>query len=345
MLAIALLTLLALLFLFFTPQESQGRMAVEDGFIGSGSYAIAEKTKDGSVLYFGHFDRRPTLAIRSNGRLSNPFIINSTRILIVERTSPTAPNFRLLETKVGEGEVACVRLVESTEYIGNPIVLDHAGSEEFLFLSGDYNPAASGSPVSSYRVSRLKDGKVTFLSGPTFLPLGRLAQIGDTRFIAVATYIQYMNRASIDLSDRNHLVDLQIGESGVEAAPVDLPPGSIGAANLVTSAPKIGLIFVSWTEFQGGRRSYVSVIDYAGKELVGTYPLPKGRDYGAFFAESSVDGRYTARALSVQRVETDRSAVILSEFSDGQLESESEIDLRPEMVLDTESCSPAQSRI
>ena len=333
---------LAILLLSKMTELPPQSLFVEDGHIGSGHYAVAKRGASGDSLFFGPVDGSPSLEVRSQGSLSDPFIIDPSRFLVVEQSTGKTPDFRLLEIEISGASISCRRLVESKKYIGNPIVPKGPRSGDILFFSGRYNPDASGPSVSSFRMVMLRDGKVSFFSGPTFLSIGRLAQIGDQRFFATSFEIQFKDRPNVDLEHSSNLVDIRLDGTKLEATPLAVLEKPLEDVTAITSSVKAELAFIMWYEIKYGVQAYISIIQSSGYKELERVVLPKGRNYSSLFADSPSGDPLKAHILSVDEEVEGRDGVFtISEFSGKGLINERVVNLKAAMSMDTASCSAA----
>lgn len=326
-----------------TGQPLQGPR-VNDGFIASGHYVVVEdKPSGGDTLYVGSVDGKSSLAFHSKGGLWNPFIVDSNRVLVVEAIDGPGLNFRLLDIHFVGTSISCRRLVESKQYIGYPIVPHGRRSDEVWFFSGEFNPDAAGIPVHKHQLTVVKDGKVNLFDGPTFLTIGRPAQIEGQRFLAPSPIIQFDATNVADLIDKTWLVDIQVDGMKINARPVGFLKSPITNVSGVSSQMEGGDVFVLSYLFENGVQGYVHHISLSGKDHMETSYLPQMRNYSGVFSDSLEDGRITMQILSVdENIKGKDGVLMISDFVDGRLVNDRQIKLEAGKEFYTTDCSSTE---
>lgn len=324
------------------PTQPKDWLEVSQSHIASGHYAIVKHSPNsGDTLFFGSTDGKSLRAIKSSGDLFDPFIVNPSQMLVVEYDYESEREFRLLEIKFDGNSISCNQLITSLRLIGSPIVPRGARSNEVWFFSGEINPNDSGTPSKFLQLSVIRDGKVAFLRGPSFRRIGRLAQVGDERFLLPAASIASATNELTKLSNGTSLADIRVDGEKLEAKPVAPLRNLMGNVAQVSSQPEADDIFVLSHNFIGEVLYYVSRISLSGEFPDETISLPAGRRYSGFFLNSIVGGASNYSTMYVDSITGGADGrITISDFYNWKLINDRQVEVLRSEDSKTSSCKP-----
>lgn len=315
------------------------RIYVESGFVGDHHYAVTSGRGRGSTLYFGPLNGASQLAVQSSGDLSGPFIVNQNRLLVAEQLQVGTPNFRILQVTLSGTDVSCSILMSSERYLGYPILSTASKPNRLFFLSGDYNPEASGPSVVAHAITTLRGERPFVFEGPTFVSIDRLGQVSSDRFIASSFgYLISDNKGSGN-APLSSVLDIRLMGDKLTVMPFyRFGPDGV-SAEAVTSAGDGDTAYIIWSDSTMNDNMSVSSVSIATGVQRDTFTLPKDRKFSSFFPADNAGGHLTGWVLSTSGETGSRSeAIMVTEFSKGQIIEENAVKLDASRRLDTTSC-------
>lgn len=338
-----LASLIILVLLFSDDDDRLNRLDLYNSTIASDRFAIGWRSSEGSSMFYGPTDGKASLEIRSSHYLRDPFIVDQSRLLLVEFSRYPDPVWRLLDLEITGSTVGCRQLMASNKYIGTPVAVTGKYVGGILFFTGLFMPESGGNTVPSRQLAMYRDGQITHFSGPTFATIGTLAQLSDNRFLGVS-YSMYPNERAINyvFKANSDLFEIQIMNESILARPAEIGALGLEEVTMVASLPEMGTVAVLSGDYGSdhvGRQSRLTYFQNSGIEGSTFELLERGYAFHGPFLSIGANRKLLTTVFAEKRVLDGRDgSVAIMDDAEGLFGNRRKVILESATLFETSNC-------